>query len=442
MEYFDVLTEYGDKTGMRESREEIHSDGSYHGSVHIWYVEDDEVLLQKRSQNKDLCAGKWDAAATGHINAGENPLDAALRELREELKLEVCTDNLKLLFIQKTHIEEGSFVSNEINFVYRLVARIGRDRFVPNKEEISKIAFVTTAQLREMFMQDETQLAFLSAEFERVIKDNTPNPIRSNFHTHTCRCKHASGVEEDYILEAIRNDIPILGFSDHGPFAHWDYGYRMGYNELKVYVGELDRLCHEYEGQICIFKGLEIEYLDSQKGYYPYIVEKYGLDYLALGQHFFEGVCGVENIFNDGTDSGIFVRYAKSIERALKTGYFAFVAHPDIMFLRDFAWNSDAQRAADIIINAAEKYNAVLEFNANGIRRSQQRFTDGVRYPYPHFRFWEQVAKTNIRVLVGSDCHTPEQLYDACMERSVVYADELKLNRIVSIRDIKYITTA
>lgn len=437
MEYFDILTEHGDKIGMKESREEVHSDGAYHGSIHIWYVEGDEVLLQKRSQNKDSCAGKWDAAVTGHIDAGESPLDAALRELREELNLEVCADNLKLLFIQKTHIKEGSFVSNEINFVYRLTAHISRDRFVFDKAEIDEIAFITASQIRKMFTQDEKQFAFLSAELERVINDNTPNRIRSNFHTHTYRCKHAFGTEEDYIAEAIRRDIPILGFSDHGPFQHKDYGLRMDYAELEDYVSELNRLSHKYEGQICILKGLEIEYLDSQKEYYPFIMEKYSLDYLALGQHFFEGICGEENIFNDGIDSSIFVRYAKSIERAVKTGYFAFVAHPDIMFLRDFVWDDNAQRASDIIINAAEKYNAVLEFNANGIRRCQKRFADGVRYPYPHFRFWEQVAKTDIRVLVSSDCHTPEQLYDACMERSVVYADELKLNRIVSIGDMK-----
>ena len=432
MEYFDVLTEDGDKTGMRESRDEVHRDGAYHGSVHIWYLEEDRVLLQKRSINKESCAGKWDAAVTGHIDAGETPLDAALRELSEELSLEVCSDNLQLLFIQKTHIQEGDFVSNEVNYVYKLVARINHSRFSPQREEIDRLAFMKISAIRRAFQKDPEQFAFIPHEFERVVNDHTPNAIRTNFHTHTFRCKHACGTEEEYICEAIRRDMPILGFSDHAPFPHKDYGSRMAYPELTAYIQELERLSHKYQGQIRILKGLEIEYLDSQKPYYYELLEKHGLDYLALGQHFFEGINGDENIFNDGQDSSVFVRYAKSIERALKINCFAFVAHPDIMFIRDFAWDDNAEKATDIIINAAQKYNTILEFNANGIRRNKKNYEDGVRYPYPHFKFWEKVAQTDIRVLVGSDCHSPDQMYDTCMERAVLMADTLKLNRIVT----------
>ncbi len=432
MEYFDILTEDGDKTGMQESRSEVHRDGAYHGSVHIWYLEDNRILLQKRSMNKESCAGKWDAAVTGHIDIGETPLDAALRELSEELSLEVCADNLKLLFIQNTHIEEGKFISNEVNYVYKLIARIDRSRFLPQKEEIDEIKFVEISQIRHEFQTTPEQFAFTVQELERVVSDRTPNHIRTNFHTHTFRCKHASGTEEDYICEAICRDIPILGFSDHGPFPHKDYGFRMAYTDLPIYINTLERLSYKYQGQIRLLKGVEIEYLDTEKDYYYDLLTKHGLDYLALGQHFFEGINGEENIYKDGKDSSIFVRYAKSIERALRTKWFSFVAHPDLMFMRDYAWDDNAEKAVDIIINAAQKYDAVLEFNANGFRRSKKLYTDGVRYPYPHPKFWEKVAQTKIRVLVGSDCHTPEQLYDTYMERAVFYADTQKLNRITA----------
>ena len=42
--------------------------------------------------------------------------------------------------------------------------------------------------------------------------------MRTNYHTHTYRCHHASGTEEDYIIEGIEKNLKVLGFSDHGPF--------------------------------------------------------------------------------------------------------------------------------------------------------------------------------------------------------------------------------
>ena len=51
----------------------------------------------------------------------------------------------------------------------------------------------------------------------------------NNYHTHTYRCFHAYGTEEDYVQEAIRQNMQELGFSDHGPFPIMitAYGCRM-----------------------------------------------------------------------------------------------------------------------------------------------------------------------------------------------------------------------
>ena len=46
-EFFDVLDEEGSKTGKIKPREELHRDGDWHKSVHVWIVNDNaEVLLQ------------------------------------------------------------------------------------------------------------------------------------------------------------------------------------------------------------------------------------------------------------------------------------------------------------------------------------------------------------------------------------------------------------
>ena len=47
----------------------------------------------------------------------------------------------------------------------------------------------------------------------------------TNYHTHTTRCGHAEGTEEEYILTALRCGYKVLGFSDHTPWAYATPGF-------------------------------------------------------------------------------------------------------------------------------------------------------------------------------------------------------------------------
>ena len=89
MELFDVIDSKGNPTGQIVSREKVHAEGIPHRTAHIWIIREKEgrvqILLQKRSQNKDSFPGKFDTSSAGHIQAGDEPLESALRELKEEL---------------------------------------------------------------------------------------------------------------------------------------------------------------------------------------------------------------------------------------------------------------------------------------------------------------------------------------------------------------------
>lgn len=73
-------------------REEVHSLGLPHRSVFVLlYNEQNKLYLQKRCMDKTSHPGCWDLSATGHVLAGEAKLEAARRELYEELRVEVKT---------------------------------------------------------------------------------------------------------------------------------------------------------------------------------------------------------------------------------------------------------------------------------------------------------------------------------------------------------------
>ena len=79
MELFDVIDSKGNPTGQIVSREKAHAEGIPHRTAHIWIIREKEgrvqILLQKRSQNKDSFPGKFDTSSAGHIQAGDEPLE-------------------------------------------------------------------------------------------------------------------------------------------------------------------------------------------------------------------------------------------------------------------------------------------------------------------------------------------------------------------------------
>ena len=149
--------------------------------------------------------------------------------------------------------------------------------------------------------------------------------MRVNYHTHTYRCKHASGREEDYVLNAIEKNLSVLGFSDHGPFKDYDYSLRMDFNELEEHILTINNLKEKYDDKITIKSGLEIEYLPDKIPYYKELLKEYKLDYLVLGQHFYKNN---NNKFINTyliEDSSEFLNYAKVIIEGMKTGLFKYL---------------------------------------------------------------------------------------------------------------------
>ncbi len=98
LELVDVCDEQGRPTGRVAERGVAHTLGLPHRTVHIWLArrtaEGWEVLLQKRSTEKDSFPGRYDTSAAGHVSAGDDYPETACRELHEELGLSVSLEEL------------------------------------------------------------------------------------------------------------------------------------------------------------------------------------------------------------------------------------------------------------------------------------------------------------------------------------------------------------
>lgn len=141
-EIFDVVDER-DRVVGRATRREVHARGLRHRAVHLLVYNDaGEVFVQRRSMSKDRHPGKWDSSASGHVDAGEAYLEAAARELREELGVEAGAGEI----VELGGIDACEETEQEFVRVYRVV-REGSFRL--NSEEIMEGRFVWPGEVDE-----------------------------------------------------------------------------------------------------------------------------------------------------------------------------------------------------------------------------------------------------------------------------------------------------
>lgn len=224
-----------------------------------------------------------------------------------------------------------------------------------------------------------------------------------NYHTHTTRCYHASGTEEEYVLSAIKAGYTELGFSDHTPW-HYNSRYhstmRMEEDKLSDYVDTLLNLKEKYKDKISIKIGLECEYFPEYMGWLRETINKYSIDYIILGNHF------------DKTDeTGIYygrplnkqqlTDYVDSCIEAMKTGLYSYLAHPD---LANYDENDEfyAQEMTRLCM-AAKEMDIPLELNLLGFSTKRH---------YPNVLFFVIAKKVGNRIIIGTDAHESEALLD------------------------------
>ncbi len=243
--------------------------------------------------------------------------------------------------------------------------------------------------------------------------------IASNFHTHNYLCGHAGGTVADYVREAVARGMQTIGISDHciAPVGSYE-PYFTPETMRELYLPQFDEARKLYGDRIEIAAGAEIEYFDGCDSYYRELLKD--LDYLVLGQHEYMHGGRRRNSFCDGVGEDNIVAYFESVQAGIKSGYFAFVAHPDLIFYRRPNITDAIVDAFDKTVRTAVECGVPLELNANGIR------SHGFRYPTD--MLVDLCEKHGAKVIVSSDSHSPDALCDAYMRRLYAYAIKRGLN--------------
>lgn len=239
---------------------------------------------------------------------------------------------------------------------------------------------------------------------------STSNIQSFNYHTHTYRSGHGEYCSDKEILETARaNGIMQLGFSEHIPNPNLvlpDEDHRMLLSEVDEYLSSINALKTE-NLDMTILAGFEAEFDPMREAYLGEMRNK--VDYMILGQHFVsKGLGQVQAAGNPNYP----IEYANMVVKAIESGLFDIVAHPDIfMEYRDTMQDEQARQlfgdnsiiASQIICEKARDMGIPIEINYGAISKGQM-LSDGLAYPHP--TFWKVASEIEgLQVIRGIDAH-------------------------------------
>jgi len=254
-----------------------------------------------------------------------------------------------------------------------------------------------------------------------------------NFHTHS-NFDDGKFLIEEYIKEALKQDVTILGFSSHNPLP-FPVDWVIKKKEFAEYCKTVRELAKKYEDKIRILLGLEMDFLCNLNSFYKKGVDLSLLDYTIGSIHFVnffdknkgwaidDGQEDFEKGLNEiykGNIKKVVKDYYKLMRNMLRSENPDILAHPDLIKMNNkeekyFSEKENWYRKEVMdTLKAVARSSSILEVNTGGIARGK---TDSL---YPSIWILEEAYQMRIPITLSSDAHKPEQITAKFKEAAVL----------------------
>ncbi len=228
----------------------------------------------------------------------------------------------------------------------------------------------------------------------------------ADYHTHTPLCRHAEGEPVDYARHAVKIGLGEIGFSDHCPAREEEFDdWRMLLREFPDYVSRVEaaRLAVP---EIAVRLGLEIDYLENGEPWIEQLSSMAPYDYLIGSVHYIAPGWDIDNPKWIGRWTGIaeiediWSAYWRLYAQCARSGYFDFIAHPDLPKKFGHKPDGDLRRFYEPAIEAALVSGTAIEINTSG-------WHNDCAEQYPARQFLEMMNDAGIPLVISSDAHAP-----------------------------------
>ena len=228
-----------------------------------------------------------------------------------------------------------------------------------------------------------------------------------NYHTHTYRCLHAVGADEDYVGAALESGFELLGFSDHTPWKYQtDYvpDHRMPLSDFENYVDSIRQLQAKYRNRLQIHLGLECEYFPEYMPWLKELIAAYEIEYVLFGNHYYHSDETGPYFGSHTVTSEMLRLYEESIIDGLETGIYSCLAHPDLFMASYPRFDRLCEQVVRRICQTAVRLTVALEYNL-GYRPYAE---PGDRKGFPCKDFWSIAKDEGCTAIIGIDAHDPK----------------------------------
>ncbi len=158
-ELFDVVTADGKPTGITKRRVDVHRDGDWHRSLHIWVygVQNDDafILMNQRGLGKDTQPGLLDPTVGGHLGAGET-VEEAYREMEEEIGILPDVSRLHHIGTRPRAAEHTTpgVIDRELQEVFLYRDDRPLTAYQPNPAELESLIQISLTTARRFFANE------------------------------------------------------------------------------------------------------------------------------------------------------------------------------------------------------------------------------------------------------------------------------------------------
>ena len=151
-ELWDLYTKDRQLTGETHTRGDALPEGRFHLVVHVWIQNaKGEFLISQRSANRPTFPLLWECVG-GSVLKGESSLEGALREVKEEVGLDLSPDDGKLIFSEVRDLVNGKPYRDIMDvWLFRYDGEVSLKH--ATTDEVAQVKWMTRPQVRELFEQ-------------------------------------------------------------------------------------------------------------------------------------------------------------------------------------------------------------------------------------------------------------------------------------------------
>ena len=172
MEYFDLFSEEGHPLNKVAMRGAPLSPGEFFKVVHVWIQHPDgKYLIQQRNKTSDPIPHQW-AITSGIPNIKETPVEAAIRETKEELGIQI--DKAAIQFKARLLTTHGKY--NTITYVYHVKQAFNLSEINVLDSEVKAVRYETMETILSMveaeLFWDYRSLLHIPEYFDLIAQDS------------------------------------------------------------------------------------------------------------------------------------------------------------------------------------------------------------------------------------------------------------------------------